>query len=130
MNYSAVFHGVFRSNPACARAGIEIKAEIEWNRFVETVSAGGKHKKLLDQMRDAMRLKHRLSPFLVVTQRFVTATIRRYGSDPDGSVSSCDDAVRLITAEKHAYFAVGMIFITALDQTYGSHHEALTTDQT
>ena len=98
--------------------------------IVETASAGGKRKKLLDQVRDAMRLKHRLSPFLVASQSSVTATIRRYGSDPDGSVSSCDDAVRLVTGEKHTYFAVGMIFIAAWAQTYGSHHEALTTEQT
>ncbi len=56
--------------------------------IVETASAGGKRKKLLDQMRDAMRLQHRLWPFLVAGQSSVTATIRRYGSDAEGSVSS------------------------------------------
>jgi len=47
--------------------------------IVETASPGGKRKKLLDQMHDAMRLKHRLSPFLVADQRSVAVPIGRYG---------------------------------------------------
>lgn len=57
MNYSVIYCGIIRPNLGLSRGWIFDKSRF-MDSLVEVASTGGKDKKLLEQIRDLMRLKH------------------------------------------------------------------------